>query len=186
MFGFYIPDSLREHCKEKFTLLGSGISLPFALDFFFLNLIFDQRTFQRKVHLIWIWHIPALCFGLLLFLLGCICLAPLGIPGKDDDHNTQDRTLVLTRWSMHHTLPYTWHTRVGLCWWVQLRGMRINPPLFSNLHLITWEGWHGWYLWRWRPAQRQGSWSRCRSSWSCFGIVSSEKVILIKLSALKK
>merc|ERR1719180_293946 len=25
-----------------------------------------------------------------------------------------------TRWSMHHTLPYTWHTRVGLCWWVQL------------------------------------------------------------------
>ena len=30
---------------------------------------------------------------------------------------------------MHHTLPYIWHTRAGLCWWVQLESNRINPLL---------------------------------------------------------
>ena len=66
--------------------------------------IFDEGTLrERKIHLIRIWHIPALCFGLLLFLLGCIGLAPLGVPGKEDDYNS-----IMQK--MGH-----WHLPGGVC-----------------------------------------------------------------------
>ena len=58
---------------------------------------------ERKIHLVRIWYIPALRFGLLLFLLGCIGLAPLCIPGKEDDYNT-------TMQKMGH-----WHLPGGVC-----------------------------------------------------------------------
>ena len=141
--------------KGRFTLFGSGISLPFAFDFFFSSL-----AAYASPHFVYLTRkIISRC-----------------TEGKGDPWS-------LTRLSKHHTRPCTWHTRAGLCLWVQLRGEeKIVKPRFSpwwTLISVTWERRHRWYLWRWGSTQRQGS--RGCSSWSRFCIVSSEKVMFIEM-----